>query len=202
MSSASAAGTQQIYPQGSPFPAGHSGKAFRCVWGGGPGWEGLGAQPCAACDAATSGSACRLQARGRAEALQSSGSARTLRGLPETGSAVSHTFSHLEGTHLPGGRQSGGFKPGLEPGTPGEAAGSALSPGSQSPQPDPGKRGRLGPSCLGSRPEGPLRGTGRVSGLLQAWFLAYRASRGHCPCQAGPGGREGLTRLHELNVWA
>nr|KAF6409014.1 aryl hydrocarbon receptor nuclear translocator 2 [Rousettus aegyptiacus] len=28
MSSASAAGTQQIYPQGSPFPAGHSGKAF------------------------------------------------------------------------------------------------------------------------------------------------------------------------------
>lgn len=31
MTSASAAGTQQIYPQGSPFPAGHSGKAFRCV---------------------------------------------------------------------------------------------------------------------------------------------------------------------------
>ncbi|XP_024905867.1 aryl hydrocarbon receptor nuclear translocator 2 isoform X2 [Pteropus alecto] len=28
MSSASTAGTQQIYPQGSPFPAGHSGKAF------------------------------------------------------------------------------------------------------------------------------------------------------------------------------
>ncbi|XP_008561485.1 PREDICTED: aryl hydrocarbon receptor nuclear translocator 2-like [Galeopterus variegatus] len=28
MSSASAAGSQQIYPQGSPFPAGHSGKAF------------------------------------------------------------------------------------------------------------------------------------------------------------------------------
>ncbi|KAG8516421.1 Aryl hydrocarbon receptor nuclear translocator 2, partial [Galemys pyrenaicus] len=28
MSSAAAAGTQQIYPQGSPFPAGHSGKAF------------------------------------------------------------------------------------------------------------------------------------------------------------------------------
>uniref|UniRef100_A0AC11CGW1 Aryl hydrocarbon receptor nuclear translocator 2 n=1 Tax=Ovis aries TaxID=9940 RepID=A0AC11CGW1_SHEEP len=28
MSSASAAGTQQIYSQGSPFPAGHSGKAF------------------------------------------------------------------------------------------------------------------------------------------------------------------------------
>lgn len=31
MSSASATGTQQIYSQGSPFPAGHSGKAFRCV---------------------------------------------------------------------------------------------------------------------------------------------------------------------------
>lgn len=31
MSSASAAGTQQIYSQGSPFPSGHSGKAFRYV---------------------------------------------------------------------------------------------------------------------------------------------------------------------------
>jgi hypothetical protein len=29
MSSASASGSQQIYSQGSPFPAGHSGKAFR-----------------------------------------------------------------------------------------------------------------------------------------------------------------------------
>lgn len=37
MSSASAAGTQQIYSQGSPFPAGHSGKAFRYVAGGAEG---------------------------------------------------------------------------------------------------------------------------------------------------------------------
>lgn len=40
MSSASAAGTQQIYSQGSPFPAGHSGKAFRYVPAGG-GQEGV-----------------------------------------------------------------------------------------------------------------------------------------------------------------
>lgn len=38
LSSASAAGTQQIYSQGSPFPAGHSGKAFRYV----PGRRGRG----------------------------------------------------------------------------------------------------------------------------------------------------------------
>lgn len=37
MTSASAAGTQQIYSQGSPFPPGHSGKAFRYVLGGGRG---------------------------------------------------------------------------------------------------------------------------------------------------------------------
>lgn len=37
MSSASAAGTQQIYSQGSPFPPGHSGKAFRYQ----PGGEGV-----------------------------------------------------------------------------------------------------------------------------------------------------------------
>lgn len=37
MSSASAAGTQQIYSQGSPFPPGHSGKAFRYVRGVGVG---------------------------------------------------------------------------------------------------------------------------------------------------------------------
>lgn len=37
MTSASAAGTQQIYSQGSPFPPGHSGKAFRYVLGGGQG---------------------------------------------------------------------------------------------------------------------------------------------------------------------
>lgn len=35
MSSASAAGTQQIYSQGSPFPAGHAGKTFRYVPAGG-----------------------------------------------------------------------------------------------------------------------------------------------------------------------
>lgn len=35
MSPASATGTPQIYPQGSPFPPGHSGKAFRYVpWRG------------------------------------------------------------------------------------------------------------------------------------------------------------------------
>lgn len=42
MSSASAAGTQQIYSQGSPFPAGHSGKAFRYVQGWGEGREAAG----------------------------------------------------------------------------------------------------------------------------------------------------------------
>ncbi|KAK1327747.1 hypothetical protein QTO34_012653 [Cnephaeus nilssonii] len=39
MGSSSAAGSQAIYSQGSPFPAGHAGKAFRCVRGrrgGGP----------------------------------------------------------------------------------------------------------------------------------------------------------------------
>lgn len=38
MSSAPAAGTQQIYSQGSPFPPGHSGKAFRYARLGGGGW--------------------------------------------------------------------------------------------------------------------------------------------------------------------
>lgn len=40
MSSASAAGTQQIYSQGSPFPPGHSGKAFRYLVGAGSGARG------------------------------------------------------------------------------------------------------------------------------------------------------------------
>lgn len=41
MSSAPAAGTQQIYSQGSPFPPGHSGKAFRYArLGGGAGGRG------------------------------------------------------------------------------------------------------------------------------------------------------------------
>lgn len=40
MTSASAAGTQQLYSQGSPFPPGHSGKAFRYELGGAPGAGG------------------------------------------------------------------------------------------------------------------------------------------------------------------
>lgn len=45
MSSASAAGTQQIYSQGSPFPPGHSGKAFRYVPARGRGAKGAGGCP-------------------------------------------------------------------------------------------------------------------------------------------------------------
>lgn len=45
MSSASAAGTQQIYSQGSPFPPGHSGKAFRYMPAKGPGGQGVGGCP-------------------------------------------------------------------------------------------------------------------------------------------------------------
>lgn len=46
ISSASAAGAQQIYSQGSPFPPGHSGKAFRYVGKGFRADLGLRTQLC------------------------------------------------------------------------------------------------------------------------------------------------------------
>lgn len=94
MSSASAAGTQPIYPQGSPFPAGHSGKAFRCVRGGGPGGRVSELGPVLRHRAVL---AVRRLRAGPGRGSGGSGSARALRGLPETGSAVTHMFSDLEG---------------------------------------------------------------------------------------------------------
>ena len=67
MSSASATGTQQIYSQGSPFPAGHSGKAFRYVLGSGQGLR-VPAGLCV-CDYC-------LQALGQAEGAGGLGSVR------------------------------------------------------------------------------------------------------------------------------
>lgn len=201
LSSASAAGTQQIYSQGSPFPAGHSGKAFRYVpggtgaeaapWPGSPVSAGLCAVP----------GRC-LQALGWAEDPGDSGSALHPPWVATDRYTASVTLSDARGA---GRRASSGDLDGSELPTPDEGSGGAPSSASQRPQPCPRKRGRRGPSSWGVSLK---RGSG-TGGLASGASVAHRGGPGDTPeAKPGPrtrpgngrvdwGGPRGLSRVQE-----